>query len=70
VGTSRERLESALRTAENHAYQQSAAGTVIPVDQAVAPRAAISNSWLLGIAGFTVLLGIGLLVFAARRLKI
>ena len=71
VATSRERLESAVRTAENHAYQQSAAGTALPVDRAVATQSAISNPWLLGIAGgFTVLLGIGLLAFAARRLKI
>jgi hypothetical protein len=71
VSTSRERLEIAVRTAENRAYQQSAVGTMVPVDRAVATRSAVNSPWMLGMAGgFVILLGIALLVATIRRLSI
>ena len=70
VGTSRERLETVIRTAETQAYQQSAAATTAPVDQIGGASYAGSHRWLFGIAGLIAILGIGLVVTAIRRLSV
>jgi hypothetical protein len=68
VATSRERLESAIRTAETAAYQQSAEGVSIPSGQMLSSQYASSHPWVVGILGSVIaLLGIGLVVFFVRR---
>ena len=48
VGTSRERLESAVRTAEAKAYQESAEGTTAPVSQLLVAQSLGSTRWVVG----------------------
>jgi hypothetical protein len=68
MATSRERLESAIRTAETAAYHQSAEGINIPSSQMLSAQYAASHPWLVGIlGGFITLLGIALIVFFVRR---
>jgi hypothetical protein len=67
VGTSRERLETAIRTAETQAYQQSAAGSTL-LDQMVGTPNAGSTRWLVGIAGLIAVLVIVLVIAGIRRL--
>jgi hypothetical protein len=65
VATSREHLETAIRTAETAAYQQSAEGINVPTDQILMYGA---PHWLVGILGGVIaLLGIVLVVFFVRR---
>ena len=69
VGTGRERLESAIRTAESKAYQESADGTTL--NQMVGAHYLGSYRWVVGmLAGFAVVLGVMLVIAAARRLHV
>jgi len=71
VETSRERLETAIRTAETRAYQQSAEGIGAPLNQLVGPQYAGRSPWLFGIVGgFIAIVGIVLVIAAIRRLNI
>jgi hypothetical protein len=68
VTTSREHLESAIRSADTAAYQQSAEGINIPSSQMLSAQYASSHPWLVGILGGVIaLLGIMLVVFFVRR---
>jgi hypothetical protein len=71
VGTSRERLESAIRTAEAKAYQESGAGTTAPLNQMLGTDKAGSTRWLVGmLAGLVAILGLILVVAVIRRQNI
>jgi hypothetical protein len=66
IESSRERLESSIRTADTVAYQKSAEGTTIPSSQMLGMQT--SPRWLVGIlGGFVALLGIVLVVILVRR---
>jgi hypothetical protein len=66
VATSRERLESLIRTADAQAYQQSAEGSGLT--QSLKAQYAASPRWLVGIvAGFMAILGIVLVIALIRR---
>jgi len=69
VGTGRERLESAIRTAESKAYLESAEGTTL--NQMVGAHYLGSYRWVVGmLAGFAVVLGVMLVIAATRRLHV
>src|SRR6266542_2571541 len=51
VGASRERLEAAIRTADNQAYQQSAEQTAPALDQMLATDYVGRHPWLVGMVG-------------------
>ena len=64
VTTSRERLESVIRTAETQAYQQSASA----LNQTLAGKPSWSFGWVVGIAAAVgEILGLGVLVIVAMR---
>ena len=66
--TSRERLESALRTAEGMAYQQSAEGTTLPISQMLASQYAATPRWVVRMgAGLMGILGLGFVIVFIRR---
>jgi len=71
VATSRERLESVIRTAESQAYQQSAAGSApgaAILNQAQVGKQSWSSGWVVGtLLAVGELLGIGILVIVAVR---
>lgn len=68
VTTSRERLESVIRTAETQAYQQSADGSTPPLNQAVVEKQAWGSRWVVGtLVAVGELLGIGVLVIVAMK---
>lgn len=68
LATSRERLESAIRTAEGFAYQQSAEGFAIQQDQAVLAQNSGSSRLAFAIlAGLAAMLGIIFVIAMARR---
>lgn len=70
VGTSRERLESVLRTAETQAYQQSAAGTTTPLNQMLVAQNAGGYRWVFGmLAGVIAILGIVFVIAVIRKLS-
>src|SRR5882672_3989111 len=67
LATSRDRLESVIRTAEAEAYQQSADG-VAPLNQMFAAQKAGSLSWRFGmLTGLMAVLGVAILIGLARR---
>lgn len=67
LATSRERLESVIRTAETLAYQQSAEGSQ-PFNQALAAQAAGGIGWRLGmLTGVIAVLGLFFAGWIARR---
>jgi hypothetical protein len=67
VTTSRERLESVIRTAETQAYQQSAEGSPL-LNQAVAGNKSWGFGWLVAVIfAFGELVGIGILVFKIMK---
>ena len=69
VGTSRERLETVIRTAETQAYQQSAEGTTPALNEMLGTNYAGSSRWLLGmVGGFIAILGIVFVMALIRRL--
>ena len=68
VATSRERLESLIRTADAEAYHRSAEAGVIPATQALEAQSAVSPRWLVGtVAGLVAVLGIVLVIAVIRR---
>lgn len=69
--TSRERLESVIRTAEAQAYQQSASESSPLLNQAMVGKRSWSFGWVVGIvAAVSEILGLGMLVILAiRRLR-
>src|SRR5258705_3988685 len=70
VATSRERLESVIRTAETQAYQQNASGSGSAplLNQALAGKHSWSLGWVVGIvAAVGEILGIVLLVILAKK---
>ncbi|MEP6741675.1 MAG: hypothetical protein ABJB61_04180 [bacterium] len=68
LSASRERLESAIRTAESAAYQQSAEGFATPLDQTMLAQNAISPRWSVGIlVGLVAVLGIAFVIALIRR---
>ena len=70
VETSRERLESVIRTADAEAYQQSALGPSLPVSQTLRAGYATSPRWAVGtLAGFIAILGIVFVITVMRRLN-
>jgi hypothetical protein len=71
VETSRERLESVIRTAEAKAYQESGAETTAPLNQMLGTDKAGSTRWLVGmLAGLIAILGLILVVAVIRRQNI
>lgn len=69
VATSRERLETAIRSAEGIAYQQSAEPAVPPFTQALIAQNTFPPRWL-GVLGALALIIVGLLIavmFMRRR---
>jgi hypothetical protein len=68
AGTSRERLEAAIRTADNQAYQQSAEQTAPALNQMLGTHYAGRHPWLVGmVGGFIAILGIVFVVAVIRR---
>ena len=71
VGTSRERLESAIRTAEAKAYQESAEGNTTLLNQLLGTQNPRATRWLVRMfAGLVAILGIVFVVAVIRRLKV
>ncbi|HEY2972375.1 MAG TPA: hypothetical protein VGJ48_07675 [Pyrinomonadaceae bacterium] len=71
VGASRERLEAAIRTADNQAYQQSAEQTAPAPNQMLGTHYVGRHPWLVGmVAGFIAILGIVFVVAVIRRQNI
>lgn len=63
LATSRQRLESAIRTAEGFAYQQSAEGFASPQNKTMMVESAGGAGWtVLSLSGLVALLGIALLI--------
>jgi hypothetical protein len=70
VGTSRERLESAIRTAEARAYQESAEGNATTLNPLLGTQYAAGTRWLVGmLVGLVLLLGIVFVTTVIRRSK-
>jgi len=70
LATSRERLESSLRTAEAAAYHQSAEGAAVPVTQALKAKPTAGLRWFV-MAGASIGILAGVFVFAiVRKLKV
>jgi hypothetical protein len=69
LATSRERLESVIRTAETRAYQQSAEGTTPPLNQTLARRPVTAFSWRTAamIISLIVAVGIAAVLVLGRR---
>jgi hypothetical protein len=68
VGASRERLEAAIRTADNQAYQKSAEQTAPALNQMLATDYLGRHPWLVGmVGGFIAFLGIVFVVAVIRR---
>ena len=70
LATSRERLESSLRTAEAEAYHQSAEGVAGPVAQALRAKPAAGQRWFV-MAGASIGILAAVFMFAiVRKLKV
>jgi hypothetical protein len=70
VTTSRERLESVIRTSETQAYQQSAREASQPLTQTLTAQSAAGSRWVVAmIAGLIMILGIALVIALIRRLS-
>lgn len=68
VATSRERLESVIRTAESQAYRESAEGGAPVLNQAVAGKKAWSSDWVVGtLVTMGALLAVAVLVIVALK---
>lgn len=68
LATSRERLESAIRTVDAQAYQKSAEGTSPPLTQMLAARYEATPGWLvLMVAGLIGILGVGFVILVIRK---
>ena len=70
LATSRERLESTLRTAEAEAYQQSAEGVTVPVAQALKAEAASGPRWFVMAGASIGILAVVFLIAIVRKLKV
>jgi hypothetical protein len=69
VGTSRERLETVIRTAETQAYQQSAEGTTPALNEMSGTNYAGSSRWFFGMVGaFIAILGVVFVIAVIRRI--
>ena len=69
VGTSRERLEAVIRTAETQAYQQSAQGITPALNEMSGTNYAGSSRWLWGmVGGFIAILGVVFVIAVIRRI--
>ncbi len=64
----RARLESSILNADAAAYQQSAKGDASP-EQLMAAQATESPRWLVALAGFVAILGVGSLIAVVRRVR-
>lgn len=68
VTTSRERLESAIRTSETQAYQQSAREASQSLTQTLTAKSAAGSRWVIGmIAGLMMILGLAFVIALIRR---
>lgn len=67
--TSRERLESSLRTAEAAAYQQSAEGVTLPVAQALKAQRASGPQWFVMAGASIGILALVVVIAIVRRSK-
>jgi hypothetical protein len=67
LATSRERLETAIRTADANAYQQGAAGPILPAAQVL--KGDSTTPWFLIAAGSLGALALVLLVVMIRKAK-
>lgn len=64
----RARLESSILNADAAAYQQSAKGDVSQ-EQLMAAQASGSPRWLVALAGFVAVLGVGSLIAVVRKVR-
>lgn len=65
----RVRLESSILNADAAAYQQSAKGDDVSQDQLMAAQASGSSRWMVALAGFVAVLGVGSLIAVVRRAR-
>jgi hypothetical protein len=65
----RARLESSILNADAAAYQQSAQGDASQPEQLMAAQAPGSPRWLVAVAGFVAVLGVGSLIAVVRRMR-
>jgi hypothetical protein len=70
LATSRERLESSLRTAEAEAYQQSAEGLTVPVAQALKAKPAAGQRWFVMAGASIGILAVVFVIAIVRKLKV
>lgn len=64
----RARLETAILKADSAAYQQSAQG-VAPSEQLMAAQSSDTPRWMIALAGFVALLGVGSLIAVVRKVR-
>lgn len=69
LATSRERLESSLRTAEAEAYHQSAEGATVPVAQALKAKPAAGPRWFVMAGASIGILAAVFVIALVRKLK-
>ena len=68
LATSRERLESTIRTADARAYQQSADGANLPLGQSLQAQYAATPPWVIAmLTSFMAVLGIVVVIALIRR---
>jgi hypothetical protein len=70
LATSRERLESSIRTAEAEAYQQSAEGVTVPVGQTLKARAAAGPRWFVMAGASIGILAAVFVIAIVRKRKV
>ncbi len=70
LATSRERLESAIRTAEAEAYQQSAEGVAVPVAQALKAGPSAGPRWFVMAAACIGVLAAVFVIAIVRKLRV
>ena len=70
LATSRERLESSIRTAEAEAYQQSADGVTVPVAQALKAKSAAGPRWFVMAGASIGILAAVFVIAIVRKLKV
>jgi cell division protein FtsB len=69
LGGRRARLESSILNADAAAYHQSAKGDTSQPEQLMAAQATESPRWLVAVAGFVAVLGVGSLIAVVRRIR-
>lgn len=70
LATSRERLESSLRTAEAEAYHQSAEGVAVPVAQALKAKPGSGPRWFVMAGASIGILAAVFMLAIVRKLKV